>query len=324
MTVAIIIVSYNSRELLEQCLRSLTDAPCVHEPEIVVVDNASIDGSAAMVRETFPRVTLLANETNTGFAAANNQAYARTTGDYVFLINPDAAAQADSIDRMVAFMESHPECGICGGRILNPDGGMEPSARRFPTAWRNFLILSGLSDRFASSPFFGGVDYKHVDHDRPIEVDWVPGTFTVLRRQLLEDIGFFDERFYLYYEETDLCLRAKRMGHRVFFIPDAAVNHVGGASSKTRDDLEFEAAGAQLVKFRMRSELLYFRKNFGLHSVLANAAVEGLWHLLRCIANLRPGEQHRAKRRESMRTVRHLAAALRDTRWGRTSPATPW
>ena len=324
MKLAVIIVSYNTSQLLHACLTSLVNAGSAHEVEIFVVDNDSRDDSVAMVRRHFPQVRLIANRQNLGFAAANNQAYQEIAGDYLVLLNPDAQLQPGSLDRIVDFMEANPRVGICGGRVVNPQGQLEPSARRFPNSLFKFLIISGLSDRFASSRFLARADYKYFDHQTPLEVDWVPGTFTILRRAMLDQIGFFDERFFLYYEETDLCLRARRAGWQVYFFPGAEVVHIGGACSKTRKDLQLDLGGSQLLKFRLRSELLYFRKNFGLASMLANAGVEMAFHLLRCLVNLWPGEEYRRKRQYSLAIVRHCLQALRDTSWGLVSPATPW
>jgi len=324
MTVSVIIVSYNTCKLLQQCLESLFAAHTRHELEIFVVDNASADDSADMVAREFPQVCLITNDTNLGFGAANNQAYARSTGSYVLLLNPDALLRDGSIDAPVDFLEEHEACGMVGGKIVNPDGELAPSARRFPNAWRNFLTISGLSERFPNSRFFGGADFKHFDHNTPLRVDWIPGTFTVYRRTMLEDIGLFDERFFLYYEETDLCRRAAQAGYEVYFIPDAEVLHVGGACSKTRKDKSFDESGAQVMSFRMRSEYLYFRKQHGLLQVLANAGVEAGWFLLRWLANFRPGPNRKARRAYCKTIVTQTWKALRDTRFGRTSPPPPW
>lgn len=324
MKVSIIIVSYNTSGMLRECLQSVFENETGHRVETIVVDNASRDDSVKMVREEFPQVVLIANSWNAGFAAGVNLGYTRATGKYVFLLNPDARLQPGAIERSVDFMERHPECGLCGARLLNPEGGLEPSARRFPGALNKFLIISGLSTRYPHSRFFGRADYLYRDHRQVMEVDWVPGTFSAIRAGLIEQLGFFDERFYLYYEETDLCLRAKRAGWKIYFIPDAEVVHEGGGSSKTRKDMEFDAGAAQLVKFRMRSELLYFRKNYGGLAVLLNAGVEIGWLLLRALVNLRPGVEPQQKRRSSLRAVKHCLQALADTRWGSFSPPAPW
>jgi len=324
MKVSVIIVSFNAAGLLRECLRSLFQTSTRHELEVVIVDNDSADDSVAMMRESFPQVILLENNWNAGFAAGVNQGYAVSSGDYVFLFNPDARLKPGAIDRAVDFMEAHPECGICGARLVNPAGGLEPSARRFPSALYKFLTTSGLSTHFPHSKLLGKGDYRYFDHNSVLEVDWVPGTFSAIRRTMLEQLGFFDERFYLYYEETDLCLRAKRRGWKIYFIPDAEVVHEGGGCSKTRKDLEFDTGGSQLLKFRMRSEMLYFRKNFGISAVIANAGVEMGWHVLRALVNLRPGKESQVKRRASIEAIRHDIKALKETQWGSYSPPKPW
>lgn len=324
MKASVFVVSYNTVDLLRQCLASLFANTSGIDYEVFVVDNVSADGSADMVRREFPTVRLIANTVNVGFAAANNQAYRESTGEYLFLLNPDAEAKPDAVNHAVDFMEAHPEAGMCGGRIRNPDGGLDPSARRFPGVISNFFILSGLSSRYPNSPIFGRGDYKYFDHQSVLEVDWVPGTFTAIRRSMIEQIGFFDERFYLYYEETDLCLRARRAGWKIYFIPDAEILHEGGACSKTRADHDFDTSGSQLLSFRLRSEYLYFRKNHGLLSVLGNAVVEIGWHLLRIVVNAGGGPRRAAKRQYSRNIVANTWRALCDTGLGRTSPPCPW
>jgi N-acetylglucosaminyl-diphospho-decaprenol L-rhamnosyltransferase len=321
---SIIIVSFNTKSLLQQCLDSIFDNKTVHELEVFVVDNDSADDSVEMVNKCFPQVRLIANKINMGFAAANNQAFNLSTGAYIVLLNPDSRLQPHALDNAVAFMEAHPTAGICGCRLLNFGGQLEPSARRFPNSIYKLLMISGISAKFASSKILGRGDYKYFDHNSSIEVDWVPGTFSLVRREMLDELGFFDERFYLYYEETDLCLRAKRVGWKVFFFPGAEVIHAGGACSKTRKDMQMDIGGSQLLKFRYRSELLYFRKNFGLMAVLDNWGVEMGFHLLRYLTRLRPGSANRQKRQYSLAILRHGLQAFRDTHWGTVNPPTPW
>jgi GT2 family glycosyltransferase len=324
LKISVIIVSYNTSGLLKRCLESLYRYPGSHELEVFVVDNDSKDDSVQMVKDNFKDVILIENEINMGFAAANNQAYERATGDYIILLNPDTEIKPGSIDNAVNFLESHPEAALCGGRLINPEGELDPSARRFPNSLYKLFTITGLSDKYPDT-FLGRGDFKSFDHNSVMEVDWVPGTFTVYRQSVLKQFGLFDERFYVYYEETDLCLRIKRAGWKVYFLPDAEVIHVGGASAKTRKDLKFQKGGSQVMMFRLRSEYLYFRKNFGLFSVLANAGVEIGWFLLRYLANLRPGgEIRQLKREESMTIVKHALQALKDTKFGKISPPRPW
>jgi GT2 family glycosyltransferase len=323
--VSVVIVSYNTRDILRKCLEALFAHTLDLEFEVFVVDNDSRDGSAEMVAQEFPRVILTANKENLGFAAANNQAFSRAGGEFILLLNPDAFVRPGAISTAAEFMRSNPSCGICGGKILNTDGSLNPSARRFPGWTSKLFILTGLSSRFHDSPFFNRHDFGGFAHDRVMEVDWVPGTFMLLRRKMLDRIGFFDERFYIYYEETDLCLRAKKAGWKVFFIPDAQVEHIGGASSKTRKDKTYSKAASQVVNFRMRSEYLYFRKNKGLFSVLANAGVEIFWHLGRITVNrLKKGPEAGEKLSGSVAGLKLIRQALADTRLGRKSPRRPW
>jgi len=325
--ISVIIVSYNTSSVLKQCLNHLFLHPGKHGLEVFVVDNASSDDSVSMIKKDYNKVILMENQENMGFAAANNQAYQQATGDYIILLNPDAFIKPGTIDSAVRFMEETPKCGLAGGKLINPKGTMEPSARKFPNSLNKFFTLSGLADRYPSSKIFGGGDFKFFDHNSAIEVDWVPGTFTIYREKMLAQTSLFDERFFLYYEETDLCLRAVDAGWKVYFTPDAEVVHIGGASAKKRTDLKFDSGGSQVLKFRMRSEYLYFRKNYGLHSVIANAGVELGWHLLRYLANAGAGESRgikKAKAEESISILQHGFAALLDTRLGRRAPRIPW
>ncbi len=326
MSVTVVIVSYNTGTLLCECLRTVFDTAGDLSLQVVVVDNASADDSVALVRKEFPQAELIENTDNKGFAAANNQAFAMATGSYVVLLNPDARLLPGSLQRIVEYMDRTPECGICGGLILKPDNTPAASARRFPNAWYKFCSMSGLSYRFPTG-FFNRADYGSFAHDRNIEVDWVPGTFTILRRRMLDRIGWFDERFFMYYEETDLCLRARRSlrpAWRTMFFHEAQVFHVGGASSKTRKDLAFDESGAQLLGYRLRSEALYFRKNSGLPGVIANMGMEMFFHGLRVLLHLRPGDVHRGKRINSGRFIAHAIRAILDTRFGTRSPTPPW
>jgi len=323
--VTVVIVSYNTREILSNCLDALFSNSMSKEMEVFVVDNDSRDQSAAMVSERYPQVHLIANRQNLGFAAANNQAFRQASGEYIVLLNPDAYVGPSSIPNAVRFMESHPECGLCGGKIISPEGRLEPSARRFPSPLTKLLTLSGLRAKFPSSRWLNWHEFGDFAHDRPMEVDWVPGTFTIVRKAMLDSIGPFDERFFIYYEETDLCLRAKKAGWKVFFIPDAEVMHIGGASSKTRKDKTYDSAASQVLSFRMRSEWLYYRKNHGLVTMLSSAGIELLWFFMRYLKNLLiPSPDAEKKKTMASATMNQITRSLTDTNFGRVSPPTPW
>lgn len=322
---SVVLVSYNTKDLLLACIARLRDEGGGQDCRIIVVDNASADGSAAAVAQAFPDVLVIDNKENRGFGPACNQAFAAAQGEAVILLNPDAAVLPGSIPGLLAALDKNPKIGVVGGQVCNPDGGLEPSARAFPSPLSKFFTLSGLAGRFPRSRLFGRGDMGHADFTREIEADWVPGTFCALRRTMLDALGGFDERFFLYYEETDLCRRARQAGWIVLYTPAAGVLHEGGASGKTHEDsLTFDPGGSQVLKFRLRSECLYFRKHHGLTSLLAAMLPEILWHGARYCLHLRPGPIHAAKRRHSRDVVTQSLKALADTRFGILSPAAPW
>ena len=323
--VSVIIVSYNTREILLNALEALFENSKGVDMEVFVVDNNSADDSAAMVQHDFPSIRLIANNRNLGFAAANNQAFALASGRYIILLNPDAYIRPASIENCLAFMERTPKCGLAGGKIISPEGQLEPSARRFPSALSKLLTLSGLSGKFPHSPLLTRHEFGGFAHDHPLEVDWVPGTFTIIRKEMIDAIGAFDERFYIYYEETDLCLRAKKAGWKVYFIHDAEVMHIGGACSKTRKDKAFDNKAAQVLTFRMRSEWLYYFKNKGIIAVLSSAGVELLWHAARYTKNLiLPFGNAGKKRSAAVSVIMQIVQSLKETKFGTFSPPSPW
>jgi len=323
--ISVVIVSYNTREILKNCLDALFEHSNGIDMEVFVVDNDSHDGSGNMVKNDFPSVLLLVNNQNLGFAAANNQAFVLARGNYIILLNPDAFIRPFSLERCVAFMDRTPSCGLCGGKIVSPAGQLEPSARRFPSALSKLLVLSGLRGKFPQSAILNYYEFGGFAHDRPQEVDWVPGTFTIVRKKMLDEIGFFDERFFIYYEETDLCVRAKNAGWKIYFIPDAEVTHIGGASSKTRKDKSFDNKAAQVLIFRMRSEWLFYRKNKGMVGLLSSAGVEFFWYIARYTKNfLFPFGEASNKRSAAVSVIKQIITSLQDTKFGSFSPPIPW
>ena len=323
--VSVVIVSFNTRDILRNCLLALFEHCKGVDMEVFVVDNNSHDGSADIVKAEFPTVHLITNNENLGFAAANNQAFALAQGRYIFLLNPDAYTKPSAIKNCIAFMDQTPQCGLCGGKIISPTGNLEPSARRFPSALSKLLTMSGLRGKFPQSPLLNYHEFGGFAHDKPQEVDWVPGTFTIVRKKMLDEIGFFDKRFYIYYEETDLCMRAKNAGWKIYFIPDAEVMHIGGASSKTRKDKSFDNKASQVLIFRMRSEWLYYRKNKGLTGLLSSAGVELIWYVARYTKNLLlPFGDARNKRSAAVSIIKQIVQSLQDTKFGNFSPPIPW
>jgi hypothetical protein len=321
-TVSVIIVSYNTRDLLRECLRDVTAGLKQFANEIFVVDNVSRDGSAEMVKAEFPYVRLVRADVNLGFAAANNRALELARGRYVILLNSDAFPGAEALRRAVEHMENEPEVGIGGARLVGRDGSLQPSARMFPSPLNDLLTLTGLAARFPKSRFLGRPDRSWANSHDAADVDWVPGAFSIVRRSVLDEIGHFDERFFLYYEEVDLCRRVKQAGYRVRYWPDVTVVHLGGESSKTVNTLALSSSGSQLVLWRMRSGFLYYRKHHGPVASLTKR-IEQSWHTLRAWKQ-RLFRGAEAKASESALLIQLLDQAWKDTHGGRTSPARPW
>jgi GT2 family glycosyltransferase len=247
--VSVIIVSYNTRELLRECIESILceqgDGLAV---EVVVVDNASADGSAAMVAERFPQVRLIANPDNRGFGAACNQGLEVARGRYALILNADIRAQPGALQRLVGFMDAHPDAAICGGQLRYPDGRIQPSCARDLTLWWVFCEQSMLAKLFPRTRLFGGYWRTHWDFSATIETEQVMGACMMLRRPFPR----FDEDYFLYCEDTDLCYRVRQAGGKIYYVHDAVFVHHLGASG--------EPQRAQMVIYYNCGKERYFRK----------------------------------------------------------------
>ena len=250
MDLSIIIVNWNTRNLLCQCIDSLTQVLRKIDTEIFVVDNGSADGSVATVREKFPGVKLIENTVNMGFARANNQAIYQSSGEYLLFLNPDTRVKDEAIPTMLSFIIAHAKAGLVGAQLLNADGSRQNSIANFPSLATELLNKSLLRRLFPEK--FPG---KERDYPGPVEVDSVIGACMLVRRETVEQVGLLDEGYFLFLEETDWCFRMKKAGWKIYHIPGAEVLHFQGKS-----------AGAQKAKARIeyyRSRYHYFRKNRG-------------------------------------------------------------
>lgn len=319
---SIIIVSFNTREILRTCLARLFECTGDLDVEVVVVDNHSRDASADMVETAFPTVKLIRSAVNLGFAAANNVGFKAATGNFLLLLNPDALLEPGALQKSLAYMQANPEIGMGGARLLDKAGRQQPSARLYPSLLNETLVLSGLAARFPKSKFFGRFDRTWDESGQPACVDWVPGAFALIRKAALDAAGPFDERFFLYYEEVDLCLRFKKAGWSVWYWPDVVIRHWGGESSKTVEHVEFSSTGSQLTLWRMRSALLYYRKHHGAAAAFLVALLEAGWHQLRALRARLQGKP--VKHQESSRVVALMRRAWDDTACGSVSPHRPW
>lgn len=255
--VSIIIVSYNTRDLLKKCLETVCAAARDLKAEILVVDNGSLDGSPDMVVSEFPNVLLIRSEKNLGFAKANNQAVERARGKYILFLNSDTEVHEDSIRHVKRYMDENPRVGICGCKLLNSDGTIQRSYGPFPSLVGAFLTnIPGLSKLRSSMV---------LPNDRPSEVDFVYGAFLMVRKNILNQVGSFDERFFIYAEDVDLCKRVKDAGWLVMYDPRVAVIHHGGASTNYNVGMHGNGTKFSDQSFFLlqESQKKYYLKHFG-------------------------------------------------------------
>jgi GT2 family glycosyltransferase len=322
--VSLIIVSFNTREVLRESLQSVERERNGFLLEIFVVDNNSQDGSVEMVETEFPQVRVLRSEINLGFGAANNLALELAQGRFIVLLNSDAFLCPDALRISVQYMREHNGVGLAGGRLVGRDFSWQPSARMFPNILSDFLVLSGLAHKFPKSRFFGRFDRTWADPLQPAEVDWVPGAFSIIRADALRKVGFFDPDFFLYSEEVDLCRRIQDAGYKIMYWPEIVVIHIGGESSRQIGPKEISSTGAQLIRWRMRSTLIYYRKHHGAKALAVKMQELAFYRFIA----LRNGFSGDSDRKERARENRNMADLLHqawdDTNGGRVSPPRPW
>jgi GT2 family glycosyltransferase len=323
--VSIVIVSFNTRDLLRECLQCLERSAANICHEIIVVDNASSDGSADMIAFQYSRVRLIRSDVNLGFASANNRGFEIARGCYIVLLNSDAFLAPNALALSVEHMEDNSAAGLGGARLVGRDDSWQPAARMFPSPLNDLLMISGLAARYPRSHLLGRADRTWADPGQPATVDWVPGAFSIIRREALDRVGYFDERFFLYYEEVDLCRRIKEAGYEIWYWPDVKALHLGGESSKTISGLKVSSSGTQLTLWRMRSELLYYRKHHGVSGAWSAMLLENWWNRLRFIRNAWPADgQHQDKAMAAQQAIATMKQAWRETHAGTISPPRPW
>jgi GT2 family glycosyltransferase len=250
MDLSIIIVNWNTKDLLLQCLESVYQTIKRVEMEVFVVDNGSMDGSIAAAKGRFPEVKFIQNEINLGFARANNQALSLAEGRYLLLLNPDTQVKKGAMERLISFMDAHPEAGGAGAQLLNSDGSRQNSIANFPSLATELLNKSLLRWFFPS--VFPG---KERNYPEPIEVDSVIGACMVVKRDAIEPVGLLDEGYFLFLEETDWCYRMRRTGWKIYHVPQAEIYHFQGKG------VEMEKKKARVEYYR--SLYRFFKKNRG-------------------------------------------------------------
>ena len=295
--VSVVIVVWNAKKYVLECLDSLREHCCKACFEIIVVDNASTDGTPEMVAELYPEIRLIRNPENLGFARANNIGIAQTSGEYVCLVNSDVKFLDNCISPMVDYLSKNPAVAMVGPKMLAPDGRVWRSTMRFPTIWNHFSRALGLDIAFKGSRWFGGLLMSDFDHGTTTPVEVLNGWFVVVRRSAMERVGLLDPQFFMYGEDVDWCYRFHQAGEGVVFFAEAGAIHYGGASSSH--------APLRFYLELYRATWQYWRKHHGTLAQLGFLAAFSVHHAIRllgsafiylCLPSQRPNTATKFKR----------------------------
>lgn len=255
MDLSVIIVSYNTKDLLKQTIRSVIETTSKITYEIIVSDNDSTDGSIAMVKDKFPQVLLIENKANLGFSKGNNIAIKQAKGRYILLLNSDTVVQGDCLEQSVAYMDKHKDIGVLGCKIVLPSGELDHACKRgFPTPEASLYYMLGLDKRFPDKLKYGAYRATYLGEDELGEVDALMGAFMMLPSEVIDQVGMLDETFFMYGEDLDWCYRIKEAGYKVVYYPKGQIIHYKGASSKKK-------RGKTIYEFH-RAMILFYNKHY--------------------------------------------------------------
>lgn len=273
MKLSIVILCWNDLRVIGDCLQSIYSGTHDAELEIIISDNGSTDGCIDFIRKTYPQVRLIENGTNLRFAKGNNVAIQAAIGEYILILNPDTIIHPGSLDKFLEFADRHPEAGAFACRVVNTDGSYQESARPFPTIRGDWVAALYLRKLAYLSDYFISDTYTGWNGDTGRRVDWQAGCCILLCGKLLKEIGGFDEQFFYYYEDVDLCRRVWEAGSPILYTPEATITHIGGQSTK-RFPLRFEL-DKQLTRYR------YYYKYYGKRGVRRCRWVSLAWYVIR-------------------------------------------
>jgi GT2 family glycosyltransferase len=307
--VSVIIVNWNTKELLRDCICSVYEHAGNIDYEIIVIDNASTDGSASMVKNDFRQVILIENSDNRGFATANNQGIAVAKGRYVLLLNSDTVVLDNSIANTVRFADENPHAAVTGCRVLNPDRSLQRTCFMFPSILNMLLSSTYLYKLFPKNRFFGREQMTWWNRSDVREVDVVTGCFMLVRREAIEQVGVMDEQFFMYCEETDWCYRFREKGWKVMFAPVGEIIHFGGQSTAQKPV-------AMIVQLRL-SILKFIRKHYGWSLHLIARFLVALFFALRLPVWLGMAFVRPAGRGEAVIKMKAYSTGILDALFGR-------
>jgi GT2 family glycosyltransferase len=255
MELSVVIVSYNTRELLKKCIQSIYMTYPNNNLEILVVDNGSSDGSPTMVRDEYGNVILIENKENLGFAKANNIAINISKGRYVLLLNPDTVVTEGCLDKCIQYLDEHKDIGVLGCKVVLPDGKLDLACRRsFPTPEVSFYRMTGLSKLFPKNKLLAQYNLTYLDENETYEVDSVVGAFMMGRREVIERVGMLDEDYFMYGEDIDWCYRIKQAGWKVIYFHEAEIAHYKGASGGKKNP--------RIIREFYRAMYLFYKKHY--------------------------------------------------------------
>lgn len=274
MNFSIVIVSYNTRHLLKGCIESIFEVETRSKFELVIVDNNSTDGSQELIEKIYPKCKLIANKTNLGFAAANNIGIRHSKGKHLIFLNPDTKVLSPGFKPLIEFLENKPQVGMVGPQLLNSKGTLQPSCRSFPSIFNMFSESFFLYKLFPHTKTFGKYYMTFFDHKKTRQVDWMKGACFAIPKKVLQDVGLFDEKFFLYAEEVDLAKRIKNTGYEIWFLPEVKVIHYGGKSA--------EQQGQESYLQNLRSQFIYLEKHLTRQAIMGKKLIT-LGTLLRFI-----------------------------------------
>jgi GT2 family glycosyltransferase len=283
MKLSIVIVSYNTCRLLNQCIFSIQRETNTNY-EIIVIDNDSKDGSYEMLINRYPKVKVIRNQKNVGFAKANNQGFAIASGKYYLMLNPDTVILEGALDKLVNFMDGNNDIGICGPRNVDPDGKLQYSCDHFPSVWNNLWSYINFANLFPEVKTFRRSQMMYWDYSELRDVDKVMGSCLIIRSELYKKLNGLDENYFMYFEETDLCYRVRNLGYRVVFHPEAKIIHYGGESSKSQHEEIY--INDKIATYYYESQKYFFKKNYGILPMITIRLLDFSYALITLFRNL--------------------------------------